>query len=136
MGKIKSPPIELTFDKIHQDARGIISRLPFKGVFRDILHITCTKGALRAQHLHLSDYHVVYLIKGSMNYYERPMGSNEKPKKFKFKAGQWFFTGSKIEHLMEFLENSEFISISRLSRQQQDYLRDTKKLDFDLRSFC
>jgi quercetin dioxygenase-like cupin family protein len=44
------------------------------------------------------------------------------------KVGEMIYTPPKIPHKMQFLEESVFIAISELSRSQDNYEVDTKKM--------
>ena len=132
MKSIKYAPINIEFDKIFEDSRGIIAQLPWRTCFKDVLYITCTKGAIRANHWHAIDFHLSILLKGEMEYYERPLGSEEKPIRQLYYTGDWFFTKPRVEHAMKFLTTSYFLAFSKLSRNRKNYLTDTTKLNFDL----
>lgn len=116
----------------YEDARGGIYNFSNSLPTTSILKITCKEGAIRANHWHKEDYHFCVLSKGDMYYYERPLGSQEKPTKVYIQAGQAFYTPPMVEHAMEFLSDSEFWCFSKLSREQQDYETDTTRLSFDL----
>lgn len=114
------------------DERGGIWSMIENMEFKSVLAITSIKGSIRANHYHKNDYHLCYLTKGKMNYYERKVGSNDKPKKVEIIANQFFYTSPMVEHCMEFVEDSHFICLSRLSRKQQNYEEDTVRLTNDL----
>lgn len=127
-------PILPELVNIFTDSRGSIFKFPNDNIeIKDILIITSNNGSIRAGHYHKKDYHICILTKGSMNYYERPVGSTEKPKKISLKAGDVFYTAPMQEHLMEFTsDGSEFICLSHLPRNQSSYEEDTVRLGFDL----
>lgn len=120
----------------YSDERGTIYSMSELVPFQSVLKITSKKDSLRASHYHKYDYHLCILTKGRMHYYERPVGSTLAPKKILINEGEAFFTGPMTEHLMEFLEDSEFWCLSKLSRKQFDYEEDTVRLNFDLRNLC
>lgn len=117
----------------HSDARGDIISVADSFAFSSILAITCKAGSIRAEHWHQQDYHLCLLTQGKMYYYERPLNSNERPTRIVIEAGGWFFTPSRTEHTMEFLEDSEFLCFSRLSRTHENYESDTVRLNFSLK---
>lgn len=121
-------PKRATFKDFRGEIFPLIDSVPFASVLR----ITCKTGAVRANHWHKDDYHVCYLSKGSMLYYERPVNSKEKPTKTLIFAGDTFLTPTAVEHAMEFLEDSEFFCFSKLSREQENYESDTVRLTEDL----
>jgi quercetin dioxygenase-like cupin family protein len=114
-----------------EDERGKIEHLvdlPFGSVLR----ITSKSGTRRADHFHKEDYHVCILTDGKMNYYERPVGSNEKPELTEINKGDIFITYQNKEHCMEFTEDSEFWCFSKLSREQENYEADTVRIPYSL----
>lgn len=90
--------------------------------------ITSTKGSTRASHWHKNDFHYCYLTEGKIAYYERPVGSQDKPKLTIIEPGQLFFSPNYTEHEMVFLEDSSFICFSHLSRNNKNYESDTIRL--------
>ena len=112
----------------HEDERGVIHHLVDNVNFTSMLDISCKAGAVRANHYHNEDYHVCFLNKGKMHYYERPVGSKEKPVRTQIDAGEVFYTAPMVEHAMEFLEDSNFICLSKLSRSSENYEKDTIRL--------
>lgn len=114
------------------DERGTITPL-IEGIdFKSVLLIESKKGAIRANHWHKKDYHYCFLIKGEMNYYERAVGSNEKPQKLQVKTGDLFYTAPRREHCMEFTKDSIFFCFSKLNREQTNYENDTVRSAVDL----
>jgi quercetin dioxygenase-like cupin family protein len=87
------------------------------------------KGAVRANHYHKTDWHYCYIVSGSIDYYERPLGSKEKPKHVKINAGQTFFTPPLVEHVMLFPEDTVFLTISRNPRTHEVYENDIVRVD-------
>lgn len=78
----------------------------YRGLIIDFLDgtqsITSNFGAIRARHHHKTSGHIVYLTKGSLEYYERPVGDNGKPTKFIITAPAKFETDKLIDHEMVF----------------------------------
>lgn len=112
----------------YKDERGEIQMVVENGSFHSASIISSKAGAVRATHWHKCDYHFCYLLSGSMEYYERPLGSLEKPKLTIIKAGQLFFSPPCTEHEMVFLEDSVFLCLSSLSRESSNYESDTTRL--------
>lgn len=125
-------PVLLSVIQSFTDTRGSIDKFLPSVDIKDVLRIKSTVGSIRANHYHRKDYHLCLLTKGKMKYYERSVGSVEKPYVLTILPGDFFYTGPMLEHAMEFLEDSEFWCFSHLSRQQEDYEKDTVRLDFDL----
>ena len=93
-----------------------------------MLRIQSRSGAIRANHYHRQDYHYCYLESGRMEYFERPVGSTEAPRRIVIEPGQVFYTAPMVEHAMHFLEDSVFWCFSRNSRKQADYESDTVRV--------
>jgi len=105
------------------DARGIIQ--PLLGMpVHDVALITSKKGAVRANHYHKTDWHYCYVLRGSLEYLHRPVGSNQPPAVQVIAAGQLFFTPAMLEHAMRFLEDTQFIVMSGNPRDHETYETD------------
>ena len=120
--------IKRDFETIKDD-RGYIKKIA-QNV--DVLNIFSKKGSRRAAHYHRSSSHLSCLNSGKMFYFERPANSNVKPLKIIISPGDYFFTGARQEHLMVFLEDSEFDCYSFGSRDKEDYEKDLVRIDWDL----
>ena len=110
------------------DGRGVITPLIDGKSFSSVLRITSKKDAIRANHYHKEDYHYCFLESGKMEYYERPVGSQEKPVCVCIQPGDIFYTRPMVEHAMKFLEDSVFWCFSKKSRKQADYESDTVRV--------
>jgi len=120
-----TPEVELP-SGIHEE-RGLIQVLihEHKG---SVVVIDTVPKVQRANHYHKDDYHYAYIVKGSIVYYERPVGSRLIPTKYKFKAGQMFYTGPMIEHSMYFDEPTVFIAMGGKTRTREEYEEDLVRL--------
>ena len=121
----KKPLVAL--DPAHKDDRGAIQPL-VERFMRSACLITSKKGAVRANHYHKTDWHYCYIVSGSLEYYERPVGSKEKPKPLLVKGGQMIFTPPWAEHAMRFLEDSVWVTLSRNPRDQESYEKDVVRV--------
>lgn len=109
------------------DARGEIKNLvdlPFESA----AVIVSNKGAVRANHIHKTDYHYCWLQSGEMVYFHRPAGSKQKPKRWVIKAGQLFYTPPKYEHAMVFTRHSVMFVFARNNREMANYEADTIRI--------
>jgi oxalate decarboxylase/phosphoglucose isomerase-like protein (cupin superfamily) len=121
----KGPLVPL--EPAHADARGGIQSLvnfPMKNASL----ITSQKGSLRSNHYHLSDWHYMYVLSGSFDYYYRATGSNEAPKVVRAKAGDMLFTPPMEDHATVFLEDTQLIVLSRKPRDQEAYEKDVRRV--------
>jgi uncharacterized RmlC-like cupin family protein len=110
-----------------EDTRGSISNIA-DGKLGDVAVITSKNTSIRANHIHENDWHLSYLVTGQMKYFwDDGLGVNE----VLVDAGEMFYTPPKTPHKMEFLKDSIFIAVSYLSRSQEKYDEDTRKLPID-----
>ena len=111
--------------QIFNDDRGSIKNLA-DGRLGDVAIISSQQSSIRANHVHENDWHFSYLVSGQMRYFWKD--SNKEVQSLIVKAGEMVYTPPKIPHKMQFLEESVFIAISELSRSQNNYESDTKKI--------
>jgi uncharacterized RmlC-like cupin family protein len=109
------------------DDRGSIKNIA-DGKLGDVAVITSKANSIRANHLHDHDWHLSYLVSGSMKYYWSTDLENSKFESVIVNSGEMIYTPPKAPHKMVFLEDSVFIAISGLSRVQENYEADTNKL--------
>ncbi len=109
------------------DQRGLIQVLIHEH-HGSVVVIDSVPQVQRANHYHKDDYHYSYIIKGSIIYYERKVGSTEIPTKYHYEAGQMFYTGPMIEHCMYFVEPTIFIALGGKTRTPEEYEEDLVRL--------
>lgn len=110
-----------------EDERGIIKNIA-DGKLGDVAIITSKANSVRANHVHDNDWHLSYIVSGSMKYFWKNEVETGETKSIVAKAGEMVYTPKKSPHKMQFLEDSTFIAISQLSRVQENYEEDTKRL--------
>ena len=115
--------------KGYEDARGIIQPLCDLNMKSASL-IVSKPNTWRANHYHKTDWHFIYVLKGSFEYYFKKTNSNEKVKKKIVKKGELLFTGPIVDHAMFYTEETEIIVVSKNPRDQETYERDTVRIDF------
>lgn len=116
---------QVLIPQIFNDERGSIKNIA-DGRLGDVAIISSQKSSIRANHVHENDWHFSYLVSGQMRYFWKD--SNKEVQSLIVKAGEMVYTPPKIPHKMQFLEESVFIAISELSRSQNNYEADTKKM--------
>ena len=109
------------------DDRGVIQNL-IEAPMRMAVMIESKKGAVRANHYHKTDWHYCYVVKGSIEYFHRPAGSEAEPEKIIVKEGELFFTPPMVEHAMRFPEDSLFLTLSRNARDHETYESDLVRI--------
>lgn len=112
----------------YADNRGSIQTL-INTEIRNVALITSKKGTLRSNHYHKTDWHYMYMVSGSADYYFRPTGSDDEPKKLLFKAGDLLFTGAMEDHATVFLEDSVLLAMSGHPRDQETYEEDVVRIE-------
>ena len=110
-----------------EDERGVIKNIA-DGKLGDVAIITSKANSVRANHVHDNDWHLSYIVSGSMKYFWKNEIETAEIKSIVVKAGEMVYTPKKSPHKMQFLEESTFIAISQLSRVQENYEEDTKRL--------
>jgi len=95
---------------------------------KNISLITSAKGSIRSNHYHKTDWHFIYMLSGSVDYYYRPTGGGEKPKVLRAVKGDMIFTPPMEDHATLFLEDSAFLAMSRNPRDQESYEADVERI--------
>lgn len=115
--------IRVILEAAHEDDRGFIQCL-VNVPTRNISLIFSKKGSVRSNHYHKTDWHYMYMLSGSMDYYYRPHGHTGEIKKVNCKKGDMVFTPPMEEHTTYFPEDAHFLAISRNFRDQKAYEAD------------
>lgn len=121
------------FVKIPQefsDERGVIRNIA-DGQLGDVAIIRSNYGSVRANHVHENDWHLSYIVVGSMKYTYVSDLVTMAQKVVRVVEGQMVYTPAKVAHKMEFTADSVFVAVSALSRTQGNYEQDTKRLPAD-----
>lgn len=121
----KEPRVELPVP--HADDRGSIQSL-VNFPMKNLSLISSRKGAVRSNHYHVTDWHYMYVLSGSFDYYYRPAGSTEAPKVITVKAGEMVFTPPMEDHATVFLEDTQLLAMSRNPRDQESYEADVRRV--------
>ena len=115
--------------KGYQDDRGMIQPLCDLNMKSASLIIS-NANTWRANHYHKTDWHYIYVIKGSFEYYFKKTSSLENVKKKVIKKGELLFTGPEIDHAMFYTEETEILVMSKNPRDQKTYEEDTVRINF------
>lgn len=111
----------------HADERGAIQSL-VNFPMKNLSLITSKKGTVRSNHYHLTDWHYMYVLSGSFDYYYRPTGSNQPPSVIRVLPGQMVFPPPMEDHATVFLEDSQLLVASRNPRDQEAYEADVRRV--------
>ncbi len=119
--------VKVDLEPAHTDDRGFIQSL-VNFPMKNISLIASKKGTVRSNHYHLTDWHYMYILSGSFDYYYRPTGSSEELSIIRVKAGEMVFTPPMEDHATVFLEDTQLFAISRNPRDQETYEADTRRV--------
>ena len=111
----------------HSDDRGSIQSL-VNFPMKNLSIITSKKGTVRSNHYHVTDWHYMYVLSGSFDYYYRPTGSDEKPLMIHLKEGEMVFTPPMEDHASVFGEDTTLLVVSRNPRDQASYEEDVRRV--------
>ena len=118
---------KVDLDPAHADNRGFIQSI-VNFPMKNLSLIRSNKGAVRSNHYHVTDWHYMYVTKGSFDYYWRPTGSNDAPKVERVSAGELIFTPPMEDHATVFLEETDMFVASRNPRDQATYESDVRRV--------
>ena len=113
----------------HEDERGIIQPLCDLNMKSASLIVT-KPNSWRANHYHKKDWHFIYVLEGTFEYYFRKTDSQDKIKKIVVKKDQLLFTGPLVDHAMLYTEETKILVLSKNPRDQKTYEEDTVRIDF------
>jgi quercetin dioxygenase-like cupin family protein len=122
----KKPIVRL--EKPFVDVRGLIQPLVDLDMKSAVL-IESTKGSLRANHYHLTDWHYCYVLEGRMEYFHRHHGNSGKPEMLVVEEGHMVFTPPMVDHAMRFPKDTVFLTLSRNPRDQASYEADVRRVE-------
>ena len=117
----------VNLDAAHSDNRGSIQSL-VNFPMKNISLISSKKGVVRSNHYHLTDWHYMYVLSGSFDYYYRPTNSSDKLQCVRVKAGELIFTPPMEDHATVFIEDCDLLAISRNPRDQEAYEEDVRRV--------
>jgi dTDP-4-dehydrorhamnose 3,5-epimerase-like enzyme len=121
----KQPMVAL--DPPHADERGAIQSL-VNFPMKNLSLITSRKGTVRSNHYHVTDWHYMYVLSGAFDYYYRPSGTTQTPRKITVRAGEMVFTPPMEDHATVFLEDTQLLVMSRNPRDQEAYEADVRRV--------
>ena len=117
----------IDLEKSFKDERGYIQPL-VNFPMKNLSLISSKKGVVRSNHYHLTDWHYMYVLSGSFDYYFRPTNSGEELQCVQVKAGEMIFTPPMEDHATVFLEDCDLLAMSRNPRDQESYEEDVRRV--------
>ncbi len=121
------PSGKVALDPRHADDRGFIQSI-VNFPMKNLSFIRTRKGAVRSNHYHVTDWHYMYVLSGSFDYYYRPSGSTEAPAVINLKPGDMVFTPPMEDHATVFLDDTQILVMSRNPRDQETYEADVRRV--------
>ena len=124
------PTISTLYKNIQRDAdlRGTILSIVDHPV-KNVSIIDSVKGAVRSNHYHHVDFHFMYVLEGSIDYFFKPIDS-DKVNYLKVSKGDTIFTPAKEIHSCIFQEYTSLVVSSGFPRDQETYEKDTVRVEF------
>tara|TARA_B100001121_G_C18301901_1_gene440105 strand:- start:40 stop:465 length:426 start_codon:yes stop_codon:yes gene_type:complete len=111
-----------------EDSRGGILSIVDESI-KNVSIITCKTGSIRSNHYHHTDFHFMYVLEGSIDYFYRDINSDE-INYLKVDVGETIFTPPKEIHACHFPEVTRLIVSSKNPRDQETYEADTVRVEF------
>lgn len=116
-------------DHEFKDERGVIRNLLHTPIY-SVAYITSKKGTERANHYHTDDHHYAFIVSGKIEYWERDIEGKEEPRSWTFETGEMIYTRPSIVHKMVFVEDTVFITFSKIKKDHKHYEEDVKRIKF------
>ena len=118
----------LPFEQSKEDDRGYIKSIINQPSTNTSI-IMCNPGSVRANHYHIRDWHYMYVLEGSMDYFFFDNLSKEVCF-LSLEKDQIVYTPPKEVHATFFSEQTKLIVISFLAREETSYEADTRRVKF------
>lgn len=100
------------------------------GEFRSVMVIESKKGAVRANHYHRRDSHVMFILSGKARYVEATMDQSAGIVSDRiYGPGESIHTEPLVPHAMEFLEDTAMIVATKNPRDYDTYMADIVKVN-------
>ena len=116
--------------EFHEDQRGAIVDIFYNEDINHVARVTSQPNALRGNHYHKETTQHMLMTKGSLEYWYKTVGSDEKAKMALAEEGDIVSTGPNEIHALKIgPEGNEFIVFSKGLRGGKDYESDTFRVD-------
>ena len=116
--------------ELHTDDRGSIVDLFYNEDINHVATVTSEPNAIRGNHYHKETTQHMLMTKGSLEYWYKPVGSNEKAQMIVAREGDLVSTGPNEIHALRIgPEGNEFVVFSQGIRGGKDYESDTFRVD-------
>lgn len=116
--------------EVHSDDRGVIADVFYNTNINHVAIIKSEPNAIRGNHYHKETTQHMLMTKGSLEYWYKPVGSDEPAKMFLAKEGDLVTTKPYEIHALRITdEGNEFVVFSEGKRGGMDYESDTYRVD-------
>ena len=95
---------------------------------KNVSIINCKKNTIRSNHYHKKDYHIMYVVKGEIDYFFKDI-NGKKMNYLKIKKDDLIFTPPKEIHTPFFPKDTTLIVCSKNPRDQKTYENDTVRIN-------
>jgi len=112
----------------HTDDRGQIVDIFYKDKIEHVAVIESVKGAIRGNHYHKLTTQHMLITKGSLEYWYKPLNSEEPATFVILEAGDFITTPPGEVHALKIIEDNEFVVFTEGLRGGKDYEDDTYRL--------
>jgi len=112
----------------HEDHRGAIVDVFYKHSIDHVAVIKSVKGATRGDHYHKQTTQHMLITKGSLEYWHKPLGSEQPAACILLEEGDFVTTPPNEIHALRIVEDNEFIVFTEGIRGGKDYEQDTFRL--------
>ena len=116
----------------HEDERGKIADIFYDTTINHVAIISSKAGAIRGNHYHKLTTQYVLVTKGEVEYWHKPIETEEPTEHKVLKEGDFVVTPPLCVHAFKTLSDNEFIVFSTGLRGGKDYEKDTYRLDSPL----
>ena len=114
--------------EFHEDDRGSIVDVFYKTNIDHVAVIKSVAGSVRGNHYHKNTTQHMLITKGSLEYWHKPLGSDEKSECIILNEGDFITTPPNEIHALKIIEKNEFIVFTEGIRGGKDYEEDTFRL--------
>jgi len=116
--------------EVHTDDRGSIADVFYSANINHVAIIKSEPNVVRGNHYHKETTQHMLITKGSLEYWYKPVDSNEPPKMYLTKVGDLVTTKPYEIHTLKITEKgNEFIVFSEGKRGGKDYESDTFRVN-------
>jgi quercetin dioxygenase-like cupin family protein len=115
--------------ELHEDSRGKIVDIFYKKNINHVAVVQSVKGSVRGNHYHKMTTQHMLITKGSLEYWHKPLGSDQDAECVLLEEGDFVSTPPNEIHALNIVEDNEFVVFTEGIRGGKDYESDTFRLN-------